>query len=151
MSDARVTRGTAPIMTMNAYENALEQFNQAAQVLGITKDQVAMIKDPRKVIELNLPVRMDDGSIEIFQAFRVQHSTARGPAKGGVRFHQDVSLDEVKALAFWMTMKCAVVGVPFGGGKGGVVVDPGRLTLGELERLSRRFFAELEEFHLIRH
>jgi glutamate dehydrogenase/leucine dehydrogenase len=102
-----------------------------------------MIKDPRKVIELNLPVRMDDGSIEIFQAFRVQHSVARGPAKGGVRFHQDVTVDEVKALAFWMTMKCAVVNIPLGGGKGGVVVEPAKLSLGELERLSRRYFAEL--------
>jgi glutamate dehydrogenase (NAD(P)+) len=143
MSDVRKTRGTAPIMTLNAYENALTQFNQAAQVLGITKNQVAMIKDPRRVIELNLPVRMDDGSIEIFQAFRVQHSVARGPAKGGVRFHQDVTVDEVKALAFWMTMKCAVVNIPLGGGKGGIVVEPRKLSLGELERLSRRYFAEL--------
>jgi glutamate dehydrogenase (NAD(P)+) len=130
-------------MSMNAYENALRQFGAAVSVLGLTPNQVAMIKDPRKIIELQLPVRMDDGSIEIFQAFRVQHSVARGPAKGGVRFHQDVTLDEVKALAFWMTMKCAVVNVPFGGGKGGVVVDPAKLTLGELERLSRRFFSEL--------
>jgi glutamate dehydrogenase (NAD(P)+) len=130
-------------MTMNAYENALRQFEQAVEVLGMAANQVAMIKDPRKVIEVNLPVRMDDGSIKIFQAFRVQHSVARGPAKGGVRFHQDVTVDEVKALAFWMTMKCAVVNVPFGGGKGGVVVDPSKLSLGELERLSRRYFAEL--------
>jgi len=143
MSDPRGTRGVAPVMTMNAYENALRQFDQAVEVLGMTANQVAMIKDPRKVIEVNLPVRMDDGSIRIFQAFRVQHSVARGPAKGGVRFHQDVSVDEVKALAFWMTMKCAVVNVPFGGGKGGVVVDPSKLSLGELERLSRRYFAEL--------
>jgi glutamate dehydrogenase (NAD(P)+) len=130
-------------MSMNAYENALRQFSAAVDVLGLSANQVAMIKDPRKVIEVNLPVRMDDGSIQIFQAFRVQHSVARGPAKGGVRFHQDVSVDEVKALAFWMTMKCAVVNVPFGGGKGGVVVDPSKLSLGELERLSRRYFAEL--------
>jgi glutamate dehydrogenase (NAD(P)+) len=130
-------------MTMSAYENALKQFGSAVEVLGLTGNQVAMIKDPRKVIQLNLPVRMDDGSIRIFPAYRVQHSVARGPAKGGVRFHQDVRLDEVKALAFWMTMKCAVVNVPFGGGKGGVVVDPGKLSLGELERLSRRYFAEL--------
>ncbi|MHC4473746.1 MAG: Glu/Leu/Phe/Val family dehydrogenase, partial [Planctomycetota bacterium] len=143
MSDARLTRGTAPLMSMNAYENALKQFGQAVEVLGLAQNQVAMIKDPRKVIELNLPVRMDDGSIEVFQAFRVQHSVARGPAKGGVRFHPDVSVDEVKALAFWMTMKCAVVNIPLGGGKGGVVVDPAKLSLGELERLSRRYFAEL--------
>ena len=143
MSDPRGTRGPASVMTMNAYENALRQFEQAVDVLGMSANQVAMIKDPRKVIEVNLPVRMDDGSIKIFQAFRVQHSVARGPAKGGVRFHQDVTVDEVKALAFWMTMKCAVVNVPFGGGKGGVVVDPSKLSLGELERLSRRYFAEL--------
>ena len=143
MSDARKTRGVAPVMTMNAYENALRQFGAAVEVLGLTPDQVAMIKDPRKIIELNIPVRKDDGSIAVFQAFRVQHSVARGPAKGGVRFHQDVTVDEVKALAFWMTMKCAVVNVPFGGGKGGVVVDPAELSLGELERLSRRYFAEL--------
>jgi len=142
-SDVRKTRGTAPIMSLNAYENAMKQFNQAVEVLGLAPNQVAMVKDPRKVIELQLPVRMDDGSIEIFQAFRVQHSIARGPAKGGVRFHQDVTVDEVKALAFWMTMKCAVVNIPFGGGKGGIVVDPSTLSLGELERLSRRFFSEL--------
>jgi glutamate dehydrogenase (NAD(P)+) len=143
MKDVRKTRGVAPVMTMNAYENALRQFEQAVNVLGLTPNQVAMIKDPRKIIELKLPVRMDDGSIAVYQAFRVQHSVARGPAKGGVRFHQDVTVDEVKALAFWMTMKCAVVNVPFGGGKGGVVVDPSTLTLGELERLSRRYFSEL--------
>ncbi len=143
MNDVRKTQGVAPLMTMNAYENALRQFDQAVQIMGLTADQVAIIREPRKIIELKLPVRMDDGSIQVFQAFRVQHSIARGPAKGGVRFHQDVSRDEVKALAFWMTMKCAVVDIPFGGGKGGVVVDPSKLSLGELERLSRRYFSEL--------
>jgi len=130
-------------MTMNAYSNAMLQFDQAIDVLGLTEDQVAMIKDPRKIIQLTLPVRMDDGSIRVFHAYRVQHSIMRGPAKGGVRFHQDVALDEVKALAFWMTMKCSVVNIPFGGGKGGVVVDPRTLSLGELERVSRRYFAAL--------
>jgi glutamate dehydrogenase/leucine dehydrogenase len=132
-------------MTMNAYENAMKQFDAAVKVLGLTQNQVAMIKDPRKVIQLTLPVRMDDGSIRVFPAYRVQHSVARGPAKGGVRYHQDVTLDEVKALAFWMTMKCAVVNIPFGGGKGGIVVEPSTLSLGELERLSRRYFADLAE------
>ncbi|NOZ01000.1 MAG: Glu/Leu/Phe/Val dehydrogenase [Deltaproteobacteria bacterium] len=132
-------------MTMNAYTNAMLQFDQAVGVLGLTSDQVAMIKDPRKIIQLSLPVRMDDSSIRIFHAYRVQHSVIRGPAKGGVRFHQDVSLDEVKALALWMTMKCSVVNIPFGGGKGGIVVDPRTLSLGELERLSRRYFAALAE------
>ncbi len=128
---------------VNAYENAMKQFNAAAKLYGLSENQMAMIKDPRKIIALNLPVRMDDGSIRVFQAFRVQHSIARGPAKGGVRYHQDVTLDEVKALAFWMSCKCAVVDVPFGGGKGGIIVDPKELSLGELERLSRRYFAEL--------
>jgi glutamate dehydrogenase (NAD(P)+) len=132
-------------MTMNAYENAMHQFKQAVEVLGLKPNQVAMIKDPRKVIILTLPVRMDDGRIEVFTGYRVQHSIVRGPAKGGVRFHPDVTLDEVKALAFWMTMKCAVVDIPFGGGKGGIVVDPFKLSVGELERLSRRYFASLAD------
>ena len=143
--EARGTKPVAPVMTMSAYENALKQFQAAVTALGLTPDQVNMIKDPRKVIELTLPIRMDDGSIKVFQAYRVQHSIVRGPAKGGVRFHQDVNLDEVKALAFWMTMKCAVVNIPFGGGKGGIIVDPTTLSLGELERLSRRYFAELAD------
>ena len=95
MIDPRTTRGVAPKMTLSAYENAMKQFEEAVGVLGLTPNQVAMIRDPRRVIELNLPVRMDDGSIRIFLAFRVQHSTARGPAKGGVRFHEEVNLDEV--------------------------------------------------------
>lgn len=132
-------------MTMNAYTNAMRQFDQAVEVLGLTPDQVAMIKDPRKIIQLALPVRLDNGSIKVFQAYRVQHSIVRGPAKGGVRFHPKVTLSEVKALAFWMTMKCSVVNVPFGGGKGGIVVDPRTLSMGELERLSRRYFAALAQ------
>jgi len=143
MDDVRKTRGVAPVMTMGAYENAQRQFEAAVRVLGLTPNQVSMIQEPRRIVQLNLPVRMDDGSIRTFTAYRVQHSFARGPAKGGVRFHQDVTLDEVKALAFWMTCKCAVVDIPFGGGKGGIVVDPNTLSLGELERLSRRYFAEL--------
>jgi len=129
----------------SAFENALKQFDKAASILKLTENQIAMIKEPRKVVEVNLPVRMDDGSIKIFKGYRVQHNIARGPAKGGVRFHPDVNLDEVKALAFWMTYKCAVVNIPFGGGKGGVVVDPSKLSEAELERLSRRYFADFIE------
>ena len=129
----------------NPFENALKQFDRAADILKLTDNQIAIIKEPRLACEVNLPVRMDDGEIRIFKGFRVQHSIIRGPAKGGIRFHPDVSIDEVKALAFWMTYKCAVVGVPFGGGKGGVVVDPGDLSHAELERLARRYFAELED------
>lgn len=130
-------------MRVNAFENALKQFDIAAKVLNLTDNQIAVIKEPRMVIEIKLPVRMDDGRIEIFKAYRVHHSIARGPAKGGVRFHPDVTLDEVKALAFWMTFKCAVVDIPMGGAKGGVIVDPSKLSSGELERLARRYFAEL--------
>jgi glutamate dehydrogenase/leucine dehydrogenase len=128
---------------LSAFDNALAQFDRAAKVIKLTPDQIAVVREPRRITEVKLPVRMDDGSVKVFKGYRVQHSIARGPAKGGVRFHPDVNLDEVKALAFWMTFKCAVVGIPMGGGKGGVIVDPSRLSIGELERLSRRYFAEL--------
>ena len=133
------------VQSISAFENALKQFDAAAKILKLTPNQIAVIKQPRKIVEVKLPVRMDDGRIEVFTAYRVQHNIARGPAKGGVRFHPDVNLDEVKALSFWMTFKCATVGIPMGGGKGGVIVDPAKLSLGELERLSRRYFAELIE------
>jgi glutamate dehydrogenase (NAD(P)+) len=132
-------------MNMSAFTIAMRQFDEAAKILNLTGDQVAMIKEPRRVTEVNLPVRMDDGSIRIFKGYRCQHSTVRGPAKGGIRFHPDVNADEIKALAFWMTYKCAVVNVPFGGGKGGVVVDPAKLSVNELERLARRYIAELAD------
>ena len=128
---------------VSAFANALEQFDTAARRLRLSDNQIAMIKLPRRITEVRLPVRMDDGSIRNFQAFRVQHSFARGPGKGGIRFHQGVNLDEMKALAFWMTYKCAVVGIPMGGAKGGVVVDPRTLSIGERERLSRRYMAEM--------
>jgi glutamate dehydrogenase/leucine dehydrogenase len=127
----------------SAFEHALDQFDAAARRLRLTDSQIAMTKLPRRITEVLLPVRMDDGTIRNFRAFRVQHNMARGPAKGGIRFHQDVTVDEVKALAFWMTYKCAVVGIPMGGAKGGVVVDPRTLSTGERERLSRRYMAEM--------
>jgi glutamate dehydrogenase (NAD(P)+) len=127
----------------SAFEHALDQFDAAARRLKLTDNQIAMIKLPRRTTEVLLPVRMDDGTIRNFRAFRVQHNVVRGPAKGGIRFHQDVTVDEVKALAFWMTYKCAVVGIPMGGAKGGVVVDPRILSPGERERLSRRYMAEM--------
>ncbi|HNY82577.1 MAG TPA: Glu/Leu/Phe/Val dehydrogenase dimerization domain-containing protein, partial [Thermotogota bacterium] len=99
---------------------------------------------PKRELTVNFPVKMDDGSIKVFTGHRVQHNVARGPAKGGIRYHPDVTLDEVKALAFWMTWKGAVVGIPYGGGKGGVKVDPTLLSEGELERLSRRYFSEIQ-------
>jgi len=130
---------------LNAFEIAMRQFDEAARILHLTESQIAMIKEPRRMTEVNLPVRMDDGSIRIFKGYRCQHSIARGPAKGGIRFHPDVTADEVRALAFWMTYKCAVVGVPFGGGKGGIIVDPRKLSMNELERLARRYFAEMAD------
>lgn len=129
--------------SISPFDNALKQFDRAAQILKLTDNQIAVIKEPRRVLEVKLPVRMDDGSIEIFKGYRVQHNIARGPAKGGVRFHPKVDLDEVKALALWMTFKCAVVNIPMGGGKGGIEVDPKKLSLGELERMSRRYFVEM--------
>jgi glutamate dehydrogenase/leucine dehydrogenase len=123
----------------NAYHVALENFDAAADALGLDQDSREMIKFPERVLMVTVPVRMDNGRIRRFEAFRVQHSTARGPAKGGIRFHPQVTLDEVKALATWMTWKCAVVNIPFGGGKGGVTCDPKSMSQGELERLTRRY------------
>jgi glutamate dehydrogenase/leucine dehydrogenase len=123
----------------NAFNNACVQFDKAARLLNITENQISMIKEPRRACEANLPVRMDNGKIVMFKGFRVHHNMARGPVKGGIRFHPSVTMDEVKALAFWMTFKCAVVDVPFGGGKGGVVIDPSQYSSGEIERVSRRY------------
>src|SRR5450631_2468221 len=125
--------------TRNAYEAALENFDAAAKTMGLDNDVVEMIKYPERVLTVAVPVRMDDGHIHRFEGFRVQHNTARGPAKGGIRYHPQVSLDEVKALATWMTWKCAVVNIPFGGGKGGVTCDPKHMTQSELERMTRRY------------
>jgi glutamate dehydrogenase (NAD(P)+) len=136
------TEGTQPT---TAFDNAMNQFDQAASILKLNKNQIAVIKQPRKIVEVLIPIRMDDGRIETFTGYRVHHNIARGPAKGGIRFHPKVDMDEVKALAFWMTYKCAVADIPMGGGKGGVVVDPSKLSNGELERLSRRYFSELED------
>jgi glutamate dehydrogenase/leucine dehydrogenase len=123
----------------NAYELALENFDAAADVLGLDNDTREMIKYPERVLIVTVPVRMDDGHIHRFEAYRVQHSSVRGPAKGGLRYHPQVTLDEVKALATWMTWKCAVVNIPFGGAKGGVTCDPKHMSQSELEHLTRRY------------
>ena len=130
--------------TTNAWEVAQHQFDLAAEMLNLDPGLRRVLREPRRELTVHFPVHMDDGSVEVFTGYRVQHNLGRGPAKGGIRFHQDVSLDEVKALAMWMTWKCAVVGIPYGGGKGGVVVDPKKLSKKELEGLSRRFFTEIE-------
>ena len=131
---------------LNPWEAQAARFDFAAQKLNLDEGLWKILRYPQREIIVHIPVAMDDGHIEVFTGFRVQHSIARGPAKGGVRYSPDVTLDEVRALASWMTWKCAVVNIPFGGAKGGIIVDPKKLTLSELEKLTRRYTAELIEF-----
>lgn len=128
---------------MSAFTHATTQLNYAITTLGLDPAIAGRLTHPERVIEVNLPIRMDDGSTKVFRGFRSQYNSARGPYKGGIRFHQDVSLDEVKALSAWMTWKTAVVDIPFGGGKGGIIVDPKKLSLTELEALSRAYIQAL--------
>ncbi len=130
---------TTMTIAANAYDVALENFDTAADAMQLNNDVREMIKYPERILTVTVPVRMDDGRIHRFEAYRVQHSSVRGPAKGGIRYHPQVTLDEVKALATWMTWKCAVVNIPFGGAKGGVTCDPKHMTQGELERMTRRY------------
>jgi len=131
---------------LNPWEAQAARFDFAAQKLDLDEGLWKILRYPNREIIVHIPVAMDNGTIEVFTGFRVQHSIARGPAKGGVRYSPDVTLDEVRALASWMTWKCAVVNIPFGGAKGGIIVDPKKLTLSELEKLTRRYTAELIEF-----
>lgn len=124
---------------MNALNNALEQLKKTAQIINLDAKSLELLQTPRNVIKVDIPVMMDNGEEKIFKGYRAQHNDALGPFKGGIRFHQDVTEDEVKALAVWMTWKGAIVGIPFGGGKGGVTVNPKELSKGELERLSRGY------------
>ena len=136
---------TEPIAApINAWQVAQRQFDLAADRLGMDQGMRRVLREPRRELTVHFPVTMDDGEVQVFTGYRVQHNLGRGPAKGGLRYHQDVSLDEVKALAMWMTWKCAVVGIPYGGGKGGVIVDPKKLSMKELEGLTRRFATEIE-------
>jgi glutamate dehydrogenase (NAD(P)+) len=123
--------------------NAQRQFDAAAEVLNLDQGVRAILREPQRQLTVDFPVKMDDGSIRVFEGYRVQHNLNRGPAKGGIRYHAEVTLSEVKALAMWMTWKCAVAGIPFGGAKGGVIVDPKRLSRNELERLTRRYASEI--------
>lgn len=131
------------IDVMSPYDAAVAQFDEAADRLDLSQAMRAILRTPKRELVVHFPVRMDDGTIEMFTGYRVQHNTSRGPAKGGIRFMPDVSLDEVRALAMWMTWKCAVVGIPFGGAKGGVICNPQKLSLSELERLTRRYATEI--------
>jgi glutamate dehydrogenase (NAD(P)+) len=135
------TERAAP--AINPWHVAQQQFDLAADKLNLDPGLRRVLREPRRELIVHFPVKMDDGSVQVFTGYRVQHNLGRGPAKGGLRYHQDVSLDEIKALAMWMTWKCAVVGIPYGGGKGGVVVDPKKLSRRELENLTRRFTTEI--------
>src|SRR6202021_1669068 len=130
----------------NPWEAQAARFDFAATKLNLDPGIWKVLRYPSREIIVHIPVGMDDGSIEVFPGYRVQHSVARGPAKGGIRYSPDVSLDEVRALASWMTWKCAVVNIPFGGAKGGVICDPHKMSMGEVERMTRRYTSELIEF-----
>ncbi|WP_090951344.1 Glu/Leu/Phe/Val family dehydrogenase [Parageobacillus thermantarcticus] len=130
---------------LNPYEIVKKQIETAAAKLGLEPHIIEILKRPMRVLSVSFPVKMDDGSIRVFEGYRSQHNDALGPTKGGIRFHPDVTLDEVKALSMWMSFKCAVVGLPYGGGKGGVVCDPQTLSRGELERVSRGFIEAISQ------
>ncbi len=126
---------------LNPFENYKRVLDKAALLLGLKEDDYIALKYPERTLRVSMPIRMDNGTIRVFEGFRVQHSSSRGPCKGGIRYHQNVDEDEVMALAAWMTMKCAVVNIPYGGAKGGIQVDPFTLSKSELERLTRRYVA----------
>ncbi len=130
----------------NPFENAMSQLDKAAKVMNLNKDTHEILRHPERVLTVSIPVKMDDGSTKVFTGFRSQYNSARGPYKGGIRYHWNVTLDEVKALSFWMAMKCAVAGIPLGGGKGGIIVNPKELSEGELERLSRGFIQKIYRY-----
>ncbi|HEU4769603.1 MAG TPA: Glu/Leu/Phe/Val dehydrogenase [Pyrinomonadaceae bacterium] len=128
---------------LNPFEVAKQQFNRAADYLDLDASMRHVLENPKRQLIVSVPVKMDGGDVQVFEGYRVQHNIARGPAKGGIRYHPNVTLDEVKALASWMTWKCATVGIPYGGGKGGVICDPKSLSRNELERLTRRYAFEI--------
>src|SRR5438309_8773491 len=137
---------TAIEKELNPWESQAARFDFAAQKLALDGGLWKILRYPNRELIVHIPISMDDGRIEVFTGFRVQHSIARGPAKGGVRYSPDVNLDEIRALASWMTWKCAVVNIPFGGAKGGIICDPKKLSQVELEKITRRYTAELIEF-----
>jgi glutamate dehydrogenase (NAD(P)+) len=129
--------------TVNPFETAKQQVDITAKLIGLDPSLADVLKHPKRELTVNFPVRMDDGSYRVYTGYRVQYNMARGPTKGGIRYHPQVTLDEVRALAAWMTWKCAVVNIPYGGAKGGVICDPKNMSRGELERLTRRFASEI--------
>src|SRR5881296_3591930 len=128
---------------LNPFEIAKQQFDRAADYLELEESMRNVLRNAKRQLIVSIPVKMDGGETKVFEGYRVQHNIARGPAKGGIRYHPNVTLDEVKALASWMTWKCATVGIPYGGGKGGVVCNPKKMSIGELERMTRRYASEI--------
>ena len=129
---------------MSLFDNTLKQIDRASEIIGLSDDIRNLLSTPQRKVEVSLPVMMDDETLQIFHGFRVQHNNLLGPYKGGFRYHQQVDMEEVKALAAWMTIKCAVLGLPLGGGKGGVIVNPKELSDAEIERLTRTYARRLE-------
>ncbi|HEU4823798.1 MAG TPA: Glu/Leu/Phe/Val dehydrogenase, partial [Nitrososphaeraceae archaeon] len=125
--------------TINPFSVALKQLEDAAKLVGIDKGMYDVLAQPKRVLTVSIPIRMDNGEIHVFTGFRSQHNDARGPFKGGIRYHPQVTLEEVKALSMWMTWKCAIADIPYGGGKGGIICDPKSMSTGELERMTRRY------------
>ena len=142
-NDVNASAQTRVHSAVNPYQMAVQQFELAADKLKLSEDMREILRQPKRELAVNFPVRLDNGRIKTFTGYRVQHNVNRGPAKGGIRYSPDVTLDEVKALAMWMTWKCAVVGIPFGGAKGGVICDPKGMTPAELERMTRRYTTEI--------
>src|SRR5205807_4817115 len=138
-----MSTATAPKEELNPFEIAKQQFDRAADYLELDQSLRNVLRSAKRQLIVSIPVRMDGGETKVFEGYRVQHNIARGPAKGGIRYHPNVTLDEVKALASWMTWKCATVNIPYGGGKGGVVCDPKSMSINELERLTRRYAFEI--------
>ncbi|MDW0151069.1 MAG: Glu/Leu/Phe/Val dehydrogenase [Nitrososphaeraceae archaeon] len=124
---------------INPFEVALKQLEEASKILNLDKGMLEILSNPKRILTVSIPTRMDDGSIKVFTGYRSQHNDARGPHKGGIRYHPDVTLDEVKALSMWMTWKCAIANIPYGGGKGGIICNPKQMSENELERMTRRF------------
>ncbi len=142
---SRAERVPYSVEARTLYDIAVEQLERAADIIDLDANILEVLRKPRRILSVNFPVKMDNGRIELFQGFRCQHNNALGPYKGGVRFHPNVTIEEVKALSMWMTWKCTIAGIPFGGAKGGVTVDPKQLSPAELQRLSRAYFSLIAE------
>ncbi|MCP3775897.1 Glu/Leu/Phe/Val dehydrogenase [Paenibacillus sp. MZ04-78.2] len=140
-----MTVTTLTAENLNPFKIAQRQIEHAATLLNLPKEVVEILKQPKRVLSVTFPVKMDNGQVRVFEGYRSQHNDAIGPTKGGIRFHPDVTLDEVKALSMWMSFKCGVVGLPYGGGKGGVICDPREMSKGELERVSRAFMEAIAD------